>query len=284
MKLIDFGIANFLSNSGKNIHKFGTKKYAAPEQMTDKPLDEKTDVYGVGKVLAHMLSYMKPGDVVRLLPMIRRATKKNPTRRTQSITILKQQLKHKQHKKNCKQKNKKHLEKTIAVVGSDRGVGCTHIAIALVNYLNQAGLDAYYRNYTEQRVLEQMASQDVISVQKDGIIYHESFRGVIYYNPGEQRNPPGGIQVIDCGCYECPQAADATIYVCGGRLWQKWKDPKWHWGEKDIVLCNFFNGYQARKFAREHNQKVYVYPFQKDPFVAGPAVWLVFSYIVGFLK
>ena len=284
VKLIDFGIANFLSNSGKNIHKFGTKKYAAPEQMTDKPLDEKTDVYGVGKVLAHMLSYMKPGDVVRFLPMIRRAIKKNPTGRTQSITILKQQLKHKQHKKNCKQKNKKHLEKTIAVVGSDRGVGCTHIAIALVNYLNQAGLDAYYRNYTEQRVLEQMASQDVISVQKDGIIYHESFRGVIYYNPGEQRNPPGGIQVIDCGCYECPQAADATIYVCGGRLWQKWKDPKWHWGEKDIVLCNFFNGYQARKFAREHNKKVYVYPFQKDPFVAGPAVWLVFSYIVGFLK
>ncbi|MDD6193855.1 MAG: serine/threonine-protein kinase [Lachnospiraceae bacterium] len=277
VKLIDFGIANFLSISGKNIHKFGTKKYAAPEQMTNEVLDKRTDVYGVGKVLAHMLTYMEPREAVRYFPIVWRATRKRRCRRTESISRLKQQLIDKGIKKNRKHKNKKHLKKVIAVVGSDRGVGCTHIAIALVNYLNQAGLNAYYRNCSEQRVLEQMAQQEMISVQKDGFIYHESFRGVMYYDPRETTNPPEGIQIIDCGCNDCPKNADATIYVCGGRLWQKPKNPTWKWGKDDIVLCNFFAGYQARKFAREQMTRVYFYPYQKDPFVVNTAIRRLFS-------
>lgn len=277
IKLIDFGIANYLSNSGKIFHKFGTKKYAAPEQMTGDSLNTRTDVYGVGKVLAHMLSYMKLKDAIKYLPIVWHSTRKNQHRRTESISQLREQLQKIISKKNRKEKNKKHLEKVIAVIGSDEGVGCTHIAIALVNYLNQAGLDAYYRNYTEQRVLEQIAKQETISVQRDGFIYHETFRGVVYYDPRKEKNPPGGIQVIDCGCNDCPQIADATIYVCGGRLWQKSKNSKWHWEKEDIVVCNFFSWFQARKFARENNKKVYVYPYQKDPFVVNAAVRQLFS-------
>ena len=279
IKLIDFGIANYLSNSGKIFHKYGTKKFAAPEQMTKKSLNFKTDVYGVGKVFAHMLSYMKPWDATKFYPIVWRATRKSMQWRTRSMTKLREQLQKKSNKKNRKVKNRKHLEKIIAVVGSDEGVGCTHIAIALVNYLNQAGFYAYYRNCTEQRVLEQMSKQETITVQKDGFIYHESFRGMMFYDPREGKNPPIGIQVMDCGNTEKPQNADATIYVCGGRLWQKSKRTTWHWEEGDMILCNFFSLYQARRFARECERKVYIYPYHKDPFVVSSAVRRLFNIV-----
>lgn len=280
IKIIDYGVANLLPNSGKNIQKYGTLKYAAPEQMSNENLNQQTDVYGVGKMLCLMLRYMKKTEAVTYLNIVMKTTKKNRKYRTKSITVVKSQLLHKQERKIKKTNDRKHLLYSIAVVGSDRGVGCTHIAIALVSYLNQAGFDAYYRNQTEQLVLEQIAKNVPVSESKDQIIYHEFFRGIRNIDARKSENPLGGIQVIDCGHGESNTTADATIYVCGGRLWQRAKPPIWETEREHIIICNFFSKYRAKRFSRETGRCVYVFPFLKNPFVITAGARIVFSQIM----
>lgn len=284
IKIIDFGIANHLPISGKNIQKYGTKKYAAPEQTSHEKLNEQTDVYGVGRVLGVMLKYMKKADAVKYLWVVHKATRKNRKFRTKNISILKKELLHKQKKENKKLKNRKYLSYSIAVVGSDSGVGCTHIAIALVSYLNQAGLNAYYRNHTEQLVVEQLAKQESMPVCQDQIIYHEFFQGMLYSGTNKEKNPLGGIQVIDCGCKVSPTNADATIYVCGGRLWQRAKPPTWDVNKEYIVICNFFSRNQAKQFSREIDRCIYVFPFLNNPFILTTTAKKVFSKIMQSLN
>ena len=88
LKIIDFGIANFLPISGKNIQKFGTKKYAAPEQKNGKPIGVYTDVYGVGKVLEEMLVYLRPRERICFLPIIFGATRRHICFRNKNIKVL----------------------------------------------------------------------------------------------------------------------------------------------------------------------------------------------------
>ena len=46
-----------------------------------------------------------------------------------------------------------------------------------------------------------------------------------------------------------------------------------------MILCNFFSLYQARRFARECERKVYIYPYHKDPFVVSSAVRRLFNIV-----
>lgn len=93
LKIIDFGIANYLPISGKIIQKFGTKKYAAPEQRSGKPLGFYTDVYGVGKVLEEMQKHLKPMEQLLYNRVVKKATRKKQNRRIQNIQELLFELK-----------------------------------------------------------------------------------------------------------------------------------------------------------------------------------------------
>lgn len=107
LKIIDFGIANFLPISGKNIQKFGTKKYAAPEQKSGKPIGVYTDVYGVGKVLEEMLKHLRPTERIRFRKLVLESTRRNIHFRRKDIRHLICQL---NQKKNRINQNRKYLE------------------------------------------------------------------------------------------------------------------------------------------------------------------------------
>jgi TolB-like protein/tRNA A-37 threonylcarbamoyl transferase component Bud32/Tfp pilus assembly protein PilF len=61
-KLLDFGLAKLMSNSGSDVTQtvegtvLGTAAYMSPEQAQGKPLDERSDVFSFGAVLHEMLS------------------------------------------------------------------------------------------------------------------------------------------------------------------------------------------------------------------------------------
>ncbi len=283
VKLIDYGIATFLPESGKFFQNFGTKAYAAPEQLSGQPLGEYTDVYGVGKVLAHMLGFLSKDQARGLRRIIRRATVKNPYRRTQSMALLRAQLERQQKSRHIKQRDQEHLTASIAVVGADRGVGCTHFAIALVTYLNQAGFTAYYRNRTEQRVLETMEKQGRCPVDKDGFIYHESFRGTLGGGLEGNTNSLLGIQVLDCGTNPEGAESDVSIYICGGRIWQQTSIKSWCLREEDLLVANLCSQDQAKELARKYDKKVYLFPYQKNPFVTATAQRRVLDTMIRYL-
>lgn len=59
VKLIDFGISKQLGDGKEDTMNFGTKGYAAPEQLQGKGTDERSDIYSFGAIMLAMLG-MEP--------------------------------------------------------------------------------------------------------------------------------------------------------------------------------------------------------------------------------
>ena len=104
IKLIDFGIAReFKTESSTDTTNLGTKSYAAPEQMSGKQTDARTDIYSLGVTLYHLVtgkSLNEPPFELKpirhwnsslpegLEHIITKATQSEPTARYQSCSEL----------------------------------------------------------------------------------------------------------------------------------------------------------------------------------------------------
>lgn len=121
VKLIDFGIAQCLADSGKNLQAltrtknvYGTIAYASPEQCLGKALDTRTDIYSMGCLIYEALSGDPPfigvtpfqtvSKQINSAPpptqylegafgaVVLQALEKDPALRPQSAAVLKQAL------------------------------------------------------------------------------------------------------------------------------------------------------------------------------------------------
>ena len=69
IKILDFGIAQILSETNDSgIKGGGTASYMSPEQVHDKPLDPRSDIYSLGVVFYQMLTGKAPYDLAALSP------------------------------------------------------------------------------------------------------------------------------------------------------------------------------------------------------------------------
>ena len=102
LKLVDFGISKDLQDDSDD--PLGTKGYAAPEQYEGGTVDERTDVYGLGVTLFHLLTGKNPKDYAENVYSIRvinpylssgldkiilKATQKDPSKRFQNAKEFK---------------------------------------------------------------------------------------------------------------------------------------------------------------------------------------------------
>lgn len=65
VKIVDFGISNLVEGSKrltKTGRMVGTPEYIAPEQLKDRPIDIRTDLYGIGVMMFEMLTGHVPFD------------------------------------------------------------------------------------------------------------------------------------------------------------------------------------------------------------------------------
>ncbi len=125
VKIVDFGISNFVHGSKKLTktgRMVGTPEYIAPEQLKDRPIDMRTDLYGLGIMMFEMLAGRVPFDgesaesilMKHLLedppqmaeirpelaegnlfqPIVDKLLKKNPDERYQTATELRLDVEH----------------------------------------------------------------------------------------------------------------------------------------------------------------------------------------------
>lgn len=88
VKIIDFGIASFITVFGKNFQLYGTEGYAAPEALNGDTVTTASDIYSLGKVLEALARACTPDCSETLTHIIEKAADRNPDSRYQTATDL----------------------------------------------------------------------------------------------------------------------------------------------------------------------------------------------------
>ena len=89
---------------------FGSKSFAAPEQFDGADLDERCDVYGIGKVVEFMLENSLVKDDYKIKAIINRAIDRKRTSRYSTVDEFSERLREELSKQNEKFEGR-HLKK-----------------------------------------------------------------------------------------------------------------------------------------------------------------------------
>ncbi|MCF0129994.1 MAG: serine/threonine protein kinase [Pseudobutyrivibrio sp.] len=270
LKLIDFGAAVLLSESHQ-VPGYGTLSFAPKEQLEGGPLDVRCDVYGVGMIIKYMMTFLSAKDKAGLNTVVMKATNQSLKNRTPSVNELKRQLEglaiNREYGKNGKGK---HLQRRIAIVSQVAGVGVTHIAIGLTAFLNEKGIESFYIDSSQGKVLQKLYAINPTTNIKRGVLYHENFRGLMNYGEAvEKIMPPEGVIVEDCGTNLSNVDADIILCVANGSFWkQPGECPDFVKEDNCFVIGNFSNRLDAFRLAKQWNKRVYTYPLSLRGFKA----------------
>ncbi|RGZ01244.1 serine/threonine protein kinase [Clostridium sp. AM58-1XD] len=282
VKLIDFGQAVFLQEAGCLKKRYGTAGYAAPEQYTDETLDERTDMFAIGKLMYFLFkgtSLENEGNEKRaefrapgLMRIISRCLASEKEKRYPSVYALCEELEKIQKDGG----NKNHLSSlTIAFAGVKSGVGTTHLAIGLSQYLKLHGYPNLYEEKNKSDAVRTMAGYFCARPDSDGIIKIAGLYMKPFYGQAVRfKEPEGMFRIQDYGTdWEAlgENRADALIIVNGG----KWWDIAWprrypcmlDGSGKIFIICNL--SLKDLKISREKRQEQAVYmkaPYFESPF------------------
>lgn len=282
VKIIDFGIASYITSQGKNFQKFGTKGYAAPEQYTDSRLLIQSDIYELGQIFRLFLEKHNQKCSKTFRYIIWKSTKKNPNKRYASAEALEAAL---IKARKVDEYRKGYLLEEISIVGANPGAGATHIALSLTNFINsrqrRKGVPAVYIEQETDHVLDNLLKNGKSAALKEDIVQYRNLRGRKECHDKDtwQEYSPGvpqmqhEIRIYDFG-YNRNQAvmqeADCTILVLNLSVWQLEAALKAYEQVKYmkhlLVVCNYGNRQEAKKFAAQIGRCVYCYPLEVNPF------------------
>lgn len=234
IRLIDFGAAVLKKGESISGTIMGTIGFASPEQQMGKKLDEKTDIYSIGALLFWMatgetisdcckteqLDKKPSGFSARLWEIICRCLEECAGNRYLSVRALEKELNilNKEHKKSYWKQSL-----TIAVSGSRRYIGVTHLAIGITVYLNQKGYSCLYQEKNESGALHQIYHYNKRMKEKNGVYYMGAFRGVPQYGKtvqGVEHEFPIVVQDFGSENTEGIAQADYQILVLGAKEWE----------------------------------------------------------------
>jgi len=273
--LIDFGISSYITSYGNTFQYFGTEGYAPPEKYQGNRCDIRSDIYGVGKVIAFMASKLRAEEFQFLQPLIEKATAYHMEERYPAVEVLEADL----HgciacgSLNFHNEKSKHLLKEIAVAGTQMRVGTTHIAIALTCFMNQYDRSCVYQEYHESDCMRLLINEDGGYMRNDGMIIYEKFRGIPYYGEGiEKWSPTEELSIQDYGTdlQDVLEENKHLVIVMGCRPWEKEQTKslleKISLRKNLVLICNYESSIEAKNIARMYRHRVYSFPLDADPF------------------
>jgi len=280
IKLIDFNVATFLSNSGNVFNLFGNEDFSAPELSSGVP-SLQSDIYAIGKILNYLANYLDVSLSPNIHKIMKKATAAKPEDRFETVNDLVAAM---EQEKNLIQQP--HSRKRIAIIGSHCGCGSTHIAISLVSTLNYMGYHSIYYEKNTRSSLQNLSPFLSFMREKNGMLCYRFFQGYPLYGPGVflTFDEKEEISVYNYGD-SLPASGenfDIVLLVCG--------DAVWHWHEafqkreslfnhtsKLTILCNMGRKSTMHGFSKQFGQEVYHFPYDTDAFFVTPAKVALFS-------
>lgn len=272
IKLIDFGTACCLGETGNKFQNYGTPKFCAPEQATGEQAGIQSDIYSIGKLLEELV-YAEGNHHARCLMQIAgKATSPDLSVRYQTAEELLADLSV-QMQSNNHSIYQRHLLTKIVAAGSQPHIGTTHLSISLTVYLNHKNRQAVYREKNTSRHMR-MAVESGIFAEEGGLYRRNDFLGMPAYGEGVSVNAPNGsIEVLDYGpdlAGALAERADMLLFMAGSREWETgFADLAFERlkSEKNlVVIANYGGKQQARRYQEKYGQPVYCFPLDADPF------------------
>ena len=287
LKIVDFGASRYLNQQG-GYYSFGTRGYAAPEQYGDaRNLDQRSDIYSIGKLLYFMVTgeQLRSQSEVkkragfflknkRLYRIVTTCISQEPSKRYQSVARLKDDL-----EELCKRTNRKidsFRPLTIAIGGSQKRIGCTHIAMFLAKYFSTMYHNIVYVAFDGSKIVECLTAGERKGEWKNNIFKMGSlsYTQSSWVTDGDlakyliQIKDYGAITDSNRGAY---LNEEYKIFIMGNKPWElSWtmESVKRISGNEHILFA--MNSCVNRKvdsyisfLTQEH---VYYVPFLGDPF------------------
>ena len=279
IKIVDFGIASYVSTNGNPYQSYGTACYAAPEKRLGLPCDVRTDIYGIGVVLRFLVQFLPPEEhSARLDAVIERALADHMEARFETVGLLLEQLQEEIVIETDQiSEGKKHLIKNLAVIGMRAGIGATHVAISCNVYLNATGADCLYVEQNQKGDLRRMANSGRMRCDRkmDGISCGD-FLGTASQGKGrEWMERERGCLIRDFGTFESTdielETCDGIFLVLGGREWEMEQAlqlyERLQLRKHLIPIVNYGNEWAAGCYARQWRRSVYCFPLDGNPMV-----------------
>lgn len=278
VRLIDFDHAQYAKNAAAFGIRYGTIGFAAPEQYRGEPLDCRTDVYAIGALLYFMYFGKIPErefkfgeqraerSLNRILSGCMAEKKEERYRDAGTLMLALKEL---------AEGEEGAIEPlTIVFAGAARGIGTTHCALAISDFMIRNGYQALYREDWDTDTVRILAKRMKKTADKSGLFHI----GRLYMRPyyGEAVRLLCGyfpIVIRDTGCLwmdgaPLPEAA-VYVLVCGSRPWETEsviRGAKYFTERGNTILL--FN-HTEEKFRPPAEFKEYVclnMPFLTDPF------------------
>ncbi len=262
--LIDYGIATYLK--GNEHATYATLSYASDMQLIGK-CDTSSDIYNTKVALKRIYDsgrQKRDFEIERLLNVNNNLSAAEEKSKWLLLS----------DKKNM---TKKHLDSKVAVVGNDKGIGVSHIAIALTCYLNNIGVVSYYQecsdnsidNYHSDNNIEKIMLRDKSFNEGDNIIYHDCFKGIRQVGEAIEDNylPPKGLIVGDVGTnVSLAMRFDAVVYVISSRIYKSNEIDDIVSNPNTVVIINPKSIGIGVEVAKLIGKRVYSFPIDEDPF------------------
>lgn len=230
LKLIDFDQAVSAAFAGCLKKRYGTVGCAAPEQFTDEPLDQRTDIYAIGALLHYMGTgtfwnregYGFEGNRKDGLDaVIRRCLCPIKEERYSDVASLLEEL---QKLRSGVFKEKQMSLLKIAVVCSNHGMGATHVSLGLSSYLSRKGTPNLYVEKNQSGMALDLMSYFGRSPDKEGICRVKNWNLRPCYGQCVKLDEPDFFTWIeDYGAdteAACKEEHTLTLLVCGGKWWE----------------------------------------------------------------
>lgn len=288
LKLIDFGSARWLENSAEKQEITATRGYAAPELYSNKRIDERCDVYGIGM----LLYYMVTGTTVsknstqmdnidqyktcskQLKHIINHCLKFNPSQRMASCVLLKKQLSAIMRKKKSTYEARSSI--VIAIAGAQPRIGTTHLSFRLCNYFTRQKIICLYQEKNTSGCMRAIINSYEKIDEKEGIYEIEGMQ-MLPNEPNISSNDLDyGIIIQDFGVLKEKNKAEfleaeIKLLVLGAKDWELNYDEQAlsMLAEcKDICfLFNFLDGKQFQHVLKSMGgRRCYRIPYEPDPY------------------
>lgn len=288
VKLVDFGASRYKDDDETRLGRFGTDGFSAPELKERGYIDERSDIYSLGKILSYML-----GDRMnrRLRRFTETCTSQNPAERYRYADEAAAALNTATGRSAVRYGNaavkRNHNSDSfgmtvIGILGIRAGVGTTHFTIALANYLAE-------KKHKKVAVIEMSGNADIQH------LYEERFTtqaevpdtffplfGVDYYYGGNAdlgriRNRHYDFCVLDLGhniavssvellrCSRKVIIADSAVWHMADHAYIKKLEEMVEYWESWYLLLNFSLHDDIRRW-RDAPMRILCSDFSPDPF------------------